>query len=370
LTITPSAPRVRFAARGAFSRDLDSSANAYFASIDGGRRDLPRMYLKTAIILAWFAASWFVLVFVASNAWQGTLAAISLGLSIAGVGMSVQHDANHGAYSRHGLVNRVFGRTLDVMGVCSFIWRPKHNVGHHTFTNVAGVDYDLDFGVLARLSPEQPRRRWHRYQHFYLWFFYGFLLPKWVFFDDWVILKRRLIGVHTLPEPGRAKLFGFIGWKLFFLAWAIVIPALLHPLWQVLVFHLVAAFTLGATLGTVFQLAHCTREAEFPEPRAGERIESEWAVHQLATCVDFAPKNGVITWFVGGLNYQVEHHLFPNMPRPSLRTAQRVVRAYCDDRRIAYTETSLFGSYAAALRHLHALGEPLRVRGRVVLDRA
>jgi linoleoyl-CoA desaturase len=358
--MSESSSRPRFAARGAFSRDLEAAANAYFVKLGRSRRDVPSMYLKSGVILIWFLASWAVLVFVASGALQGALSAISLGLSIAGVGMSVQHDANHGAYSKHVWINRVFGSSLDVMGVCSFIWRPKHNVFHHTFTNVEGVDFDLDFGALARLSPEQPRRRWHRYQHLYLWFFYGFLLPKWVFFDDFVILRRRLIGKHALPPPSRLALAGFVGWKLFFVAWAVVIPALFHPLWQVLVFHGVAAFTLGATLGTVFQLAHCTSEATFAKaPMAGNKIENEWAVHQLETCVDFAPKSRLVTWFVGGLNYQVEHHLFPKVCHLHYPALARVVAEVAGRHGLRHRSHATFaGAIASHFKHLHLMGRP------------
>ncbi len=319
------------------------------------------MYLKTAIILAWFIGSWAVLVFAAASAWQAMLAAISLGLSVAAVGMSVQHDANHGAMSRHAWINHVFGATLDVMGVCSFIWRPKHNVFHHTFTNVAGVDYDLDFGVLARLSPEQRRRPWHRFQHVYLWALYGFLLPKWVFFDDFVIVARGLIGLHKLPKPGRAAMVGFVAWKIFFVGWAIVIPALFHPLLYVLLFHFVAAFTLGATLGTVFQLAHCTGEAEFPAAPADGLIQSDWAVHQLATCVDFAADNAVASWFMGGLNFQVEHHLFPKVCHvhyPALAVIVADVAAKHGVRRRSHG--TLRSALLSHFTHLRELGRPVR----------
>lgn len=229
--VPPSRPDARFAERGAFAKDLDVSVDAYFGSIREGRRDMPRMYLKSALILAWFIGSWAILLFAAVHAWQAALAAVSLGLSIAAVGMSVQHDANHGAFSKRRWINRLFGSTLDVMGVSSFIWRPKHNVAHHTFTNIEGIDYDLDFGWLARLSPSQRRRRWHGLQHLYLWFFYGLLLPKWVFYDDFVIARRRFIGVHKLPEPGTGTVAAFFAWKLFFVGWAIVVPAMFHPLW-------------------------------------------------------------------------------------------------------------------------------------------
>ena len=193
---TPRAPfppvRVRFGHGGAFSSELKLRADAYFESEGGARRDLPAMYFKSAAILAWFCGSWALLVFAASNAWLAALFAISLGLSIAAVGMGIQHDANHGAYSSRPWVNRLFGLTLDVMGVSGFIWRQKHNVVHHAFTNIQGVDYDLDFGRIARLSPEQRRRPEHRFQHVYLWFLYGFLLPKWVFYDDtWCSSARK-----------------------------------------------------------------------------------------------------------------------------------------------------------------------------------
>jgi linoleoyl-CoA desaturase len=367
VSIAPSIrARPRFAGRGAFSRDLDAAASAYFEGSGRTRRDAPRMYLKSAVMVAWFVGSWTLLVFAARTGLEGALAAISLGLSIAGIGMSVQHDGNHGASSKHAWVNRLFGCMLDVMGVCSFIWRQKHNICHHTFTNVQGIDYDLDFGVLARLSPEQRRRPWHRWQHLYLWFFYGFLLPKWVFHDDFVILRTRFIGQHALTPPSRAKLVAFIGWKVFFVMWAIAIPALFHPLWQVLVFHLVACFALGATLGTVFQLAHCTRNAEFPAVPPGERME-EWSAHQLATTVDFAKSSALVTWFVGGLNFQVEHHLFPKVSHVHYPALSRIVERLAAKHGLRYrSHTSLFAAVASHLSHLRELGRPVPGNERLI----
>ena len=358
------APRLHFVERSAFSRDLDAAVDDYFDTTGRDRRDVPQMYRKTAIILVWFVASWALLVFAAQNAWQGIACAMSVGLSIAAVGMSIQHDANHGAYSKHVWVNRIFGATLDVMGVCSFIWRPKHNTAHHTFTNVEGIDYDLDFGGLARLSPEQPRRFWHRQQHFYLWFFYGFLLPKWVFFDDFVIMKKRYVGVHKLPAPTMATWIGFVAWKVFFIGWAIVVPAMFHPLWQVVVFHAIAAFTLGATLGTMFQLAHCVGAAEFPQmPAAGERMKNDWAKHQLATTVDFAPKSAVLTWFCGGLNFQVEHHLFPKTCHLHYPALARIVAKVASDHGLEHRVHATFAmALGSHFDHLRKLGLPVRVR--------
>jgi linoleoyl-CoA desaturase len=185
------------------------SAPAVFAGRP--RRDLPRMYLKSAVILVWFAASWALLVFVASTWWQAALLAISLGLAMAGIGMCIQHDANHGAYSRRPWVNRLFGLSLDMIGLCSFIWRHKHNVIHHTYTNIRGVDYDIDFGIIARLSPDE-RHRWHfRYQHIYLWPLYGFLLPKLIL-EDFAIVATRRLGPHRLPRMSASSPGGSSSW--------------------------------------------------------------------------------------------------------------------------------------------------------------
>lgn len=347
--------RIRFPPRGAFTRDLEKVTNAYLSG--KRRRDMPRMYVKAAVMLSWFVASWVLLVFFAHGALEGVLAAMSLGLSIAGIGMGVQHDANHAAFSRRPWVNRLFGSSLDVMGVSSFIWRRKHNAFHHTFTNVQDVDYDLDFGMLARLSPEQPRRSYHRYQFLYLWFFYGLLLPKWVFFDDWVILKTGFVGKHAITKPSKWDIAEFLAWKLFFVAWAVVIPAMFHPLWQVAVFHLVAAFTLGATLGTVFQLAHCTTDADFPTVKDGQ-LDDEWSAHQLRTCVDFAPRHPLVTWFVGGLNFQVEHHLFPHVCHLHYPALAKIVETVAERHGLRYrSRPSFTGAVRAHLGHLRALGE-------------
>lgn len=355
-------PRVRFAAQSEFSRELKRRTDVYFDSPGGRRRDLPLMYLKTVVMLAWFVGSWALLVFVATEAWQGVLFAVSLGLSIAGIGMSVQHDANHGSYSSRPGVNRALRLTLDIMGVNSFIWRQKHNVLHHTYTNIEGIDFDLDFGNIARLSPDQPRRPWHRFQHVYLWFLYGFLLPKWVFYDDWNILFTRRMGPHRLHKLDRGDLALFAAAKLFFFGWAILVPALYHPLSHVLLFHLIAAFALGVTLACVFQLAHCVEEAEFPRPMpAGEPMASDFAIHEVETSVDFAKDNAILSWYLGGLNFQVEHHLFPKVCHLHYPALSRIVIDVAEQHGVRYrANRTLSDALGSHFRLLRKLGRPVK----------
>ena len=108
------------------------------------------------------------LVFAATTWWQAVPLAISLALAIAGIGFAIQHDANHGSYSSKESVNRLMGITLDLLGASSYVWKWKHNIFHHTYTNLSGSDEDINIGFFARLSPVQPRRRIHRLQQFYV----------------------------------------------------------------------------------------------------------------------------------------------------------------------------------------------------------
>ena len=349
---------IRFGHGGAFYGDLRKRADAYFEGAGRPRRDLGRMYLKTAIILTWFFGSWALLVFYATTWWQGVIFAMSIGLAIAGIGMGIQHDANHGGYSNTPWVNRALGLTLDLMGVCSYFWRQKHNIIHHTYTNIQGVDFDLDFGVIARLSPEQPRRGYQRYQHYYMWFLYCFLLPKWVFHDDFVLLRTMKAGPHKLPPMSRGELALFYGAKVVFVAWSLVIPSFFHPIWQVVLFHLLAASTMGVVLSSTFQLAHCAVKADFPPPPPdGEIIAEDWGAHQVSTTIDFARTSRPLAWFLGGLNFQVEHHLFPKVCHLHYPALSRIVEETAAEHGVRYRcETTLKQALAAHYRHLEKMG--------------
>ncbi len=343
----------RFAASGEFHRDLKARVDAWFRASQRSERDAPAMYLKTALILAWFAASWALLVFGAGSVVVAAIGAASLGLAIAAVGMSVMHDANHGSYSRRAWVNGVFGWTVDALGASSYVWKVKHNAVHHTWTNIGGEDDDLDMGLLARLSPEQASRPWHRFQHLYVWVLYGLLMPKWVLYDDFANLAHGRVGHHALQRPNRRQWLLLVAGKLTFFGWAIVVPALFHPLWLVVLAAFATLFVTGVTLAVTFQLAHCVEEATFPLAPASGRMSSDWAEHQLETTVDFARGNPLLTWFMGGLNFQVEHHLFPKVCHVHYPALARIVEATARDHGLRYRATRSL--HAAVRSHFRVL---------------
>ena len=350
--------KVTFARDTGFHGEVKRRVLAYFARTGLSERDSPRMYLKTLVLLLWFGASYALLVFVATTIWQGALLSLSLALAMAGVGFSIQHDANHGAYSSRAAVNRVMGLTLDMLGASSYLWRFKHNLSHHTYTNLAGADDDINFLPFARLSPAQPRYRLHHLQQFYLWALYWFLFPKWNFVDDFKCLSQARISGHGFPRPRGAFAVEFVAGKAVFITWAFVVPLLFHPWWAVLLFYAATSLVLGTTLAVVFMLAHCVEEADFPElPPETERLLRPWAVHQVETTVDFAGGNRLLTWYVGGLNFQIEHHLFPRICHVHYPRIAEIVRAACAEFGVRYAaHDSFHAALASHWRRLRRMG--------------
>jgi linoleoyl-CoA desaturase len=350
-----AATKLKFPPDEGFHRELKRRVDSELESLGVTGQDSPRMYLKTVVLLSWLWGTYALLVFGATEVWQGLLLSASLALAVSGIGFSVMHDANHGAYSKHAWVNRVLGCTLDMLGGSSYVWQWKHNVFHHTYPNVAGADDDLDVMPFARLAPEQPRRFLHRWQHFYLWPLYGMLAPKWHFVDDYKSVARGRISSHRFPRPTGWRLVEVIAGKLVFYSWALVVPMFFHRWWVVLAFYFFASVISGVVMAVVFQLAHCVEEAAFPATKHGE-LSAAWAVHQVETSVDFARDNPVLTWYLGGLNFQIEHHLFPKICHVYYRRIARIVEEVSAQFGVRYVAHGGIGPAIAShwrwLRHM------------------
>ena len=352
---------IKFTGSDRFIRDLRQRVDAYFESTGRRRRDCPSMYFKTATILAWFFGAYFLLLF-AVHGWYTVLPlAVGLGLGLAAIGFNIQHDGGHQGYSEKRWINKMMALTLDLMGGSSYLWDWKHNSIHHTYTNITGVDDDINLGFLARLTPYQRRYWFHRLQGVYLWLLYGFMAIKWHLFDDFYQVAVGRIGGRKIPRPHGRELLIFIGGKTLFFTLAFAIPLLLHPVWAVLLVYAIASFVSGVVLSVVFQLAHCVGEAEFPMPiinPAGQgRMETDWAVHQVQTTVDFSRSNRLLSWFVGGLNFQIEHHLFHKISHVHYPALSKVVEAVCREHGIPYaTHRTFFHGLASHYHWLMAMG--------------
>lgn len=348
----------KFAPATDFHAELKARVDAYFARAGTSPRGGVRLWTKTGTIACWLAASYITLVFLAEGPLSIALAALSTALAIAAVGFNIQHDANHGAFSDRSWVNRAMGYALDAIGGSSYIWFYKHNVYHHTYTNLAGVDDDISIGILGRLSPAQRRLPFHRFQQFYLWPLYAVMGVKWQLYDDFFRLARGRLGEQPLPRPKGKDLALLIVGKLFFFGMAFGVPAWIHPIGAVIAIYLAVMGMVGVVLAVVFQLAHSVGEADHPlRQPAPQIVQEDWARHQVQTTVNFARGSRVIAWYVGGLNFQIEHHLFPRVSHVHYPAISAIVEDVSRRFGVRYSAHPTFASALVAhYRFLREMG--------------
>ena len=347
-------PSTRYLAHGDFHAALHRRVEEHFARSGVGPGPTPEMWRKTLIIVAWFAASYGLLVFWASGPWQALACSVSLGLAVAGIGFNIQHDGGHGGYSARRGLNTAMAIGLDLIGGSSYVWRWKHNIFHHSHPNVDGLDADVNVQPFCRLTPSQRRRWGHRFQHVYAWLLYSLMAVKWQFIDDFKDVITGRIGSQRFPRPRGLDLLWLLAGKAVFLGWALGLPLLLHPVRSVLLCHAAASITLSLVLSVTFQLAHAVEGASAP---GLDGARTEWAAHQVRTAADFAPGSAALTWYLGGLNYQVEHHLFPRVCHVHLKALAPIVQATCAEHGVPYrVHPTARAALASHARWLHRLG--------------
>jgi linoleoyl-CoA desaturase len=358
-------PRVRFPPDDGLLAAVKRRAADHLAITGRARWGAGAMHAKTAVILAWFGASYAALLLRGgASGWLASALTLSLALAMAGIGFSVMHDANHGAYSRSPGVNWAWGLSLDLVGASSYVWRFRHNILHHTYPNIDGVDVAIDAGVLIRFAPTQRLRAFHRWQHLYAWPLYGLIAMKWWLVDDFVDVVRGRTGPFRFPRPRGRELVAFVAGKAVFLAWSLAIPALVYRSGWVVLPFLAGALALGVVLSTVFQLAHVMPDVEFHAATPGTlQLDTGWAEHQVRATLDFAPTNRLLGWYVGGLNYQIEHHLLPGVCHVNYPALSAIVAETCRAHGVPYrTLPTLRAAIAHHQRFLRALGRGREVR--------
>jgi linoleoyl-CoA desaturase len=334
--------RLRFSGDNTFHNELRRRVEARLRELGRRERGCSEMYFKTAVILSAAAALYTLLVFVATTWWLALPLSLALALTMVAIGFNVMHDANHEAYSDRRWINRLMAMSLDLVGGSSYFWRWKHNVFHHTFVNVIGYDTDINLAGLGRLTPNHPRAPIHRWQHLYVWFLYGAMVVKWQLYDDFRLAFTRQMGEHRFPRPHGLQWAVFLGGKAVFLSLAFAIPLSLHPLWAVAASYAVTAVVMGIVLGAVFQLAHCVEDADFPTDSGSGHMPVPWAVHQVSTSVDFARGNRAASWLLGGLNFQIEHHLFSRICHVNYPALAPVVEQTCREFGVGYRHNPTF----------------------------
>jgi linoleoyl-CoA desaturase len=341
-----------------FYTSLKASVNRYFSSTEKRKTGNIHLYAKTVILILSAIALYGVLLFLPVPWLLLAACSLILGFLLACIGFNVMHDANHGSYSSRKWVNELLGLTLNALGGNNFIWKQKHNIVHHTYTNIDGVDDDIAKSPFIRMCSSQ---RWvpaHRVQHLYTPLLYALSSMIWILFQDFdKYFKRKIVDT---PLSRMSTMDHWVFWvsKILYLLFYIAIPIWVMGWQPGLLFFLSLHVGLGLTLSIVFQLAHVVEETEFEATTADARqIENEWAIHQVRTTANFSPNRPVLSWFVGGLNYQIEHHLFPRVSHVHYPAISKLVLKECADFNLPYNSLPSFkAAVNSHFRFIRSLG--------------
>ena len=293
-----------------FHTELKKRIGNYFEELGKSTTGNYKLFLKAVILMVSFTFVYIHLVFFTPATLWAILECVLLGGIVAAIGFNVMHDGAHGSFSKYKWVNLFAAFSLNILGGNSFMWNQKHNVIHHAFTNVDGVDDDIDIQPWMRMSATQKKYRLHKYQHLYFWFLYSLLYIFWIFVLDYQKYFKSKVGTMPLKKMTTADHFVFWGFKIFHAFLFVFLPIYMINFTDWLIGFVIFTCVAGFVLSLVFQLAHTVEHTAFPVANMDtNKLEDEWAVHQIKTTANFATNNPVVSWLVGGLNFQIEHHL-------------------------------------------------------------
>jgi len=319
--------------------------------------DSPLLYFKTLmIILGWFF--FYYLTFFRGN----VFAAIFLGIFHSQFGISIAHDGNHGGFSyKYPWLTRIAAYTMDIMGGSSLVWLHQHNIGHHPYVNREGgyynEDYDPDstsaFPVL-RSHPNQSWKPYIAFQHIYIWFLIPFSGIKWAIGDVKWMIKGRYNDINFYEIPS-SEVIKMVIFKTVFICYAFILPLFLQPLWKAALMITLFVCVNGTLFILNFAVNHLLEENVFPDHLTEER---DWAKLQVVASSNYATNSTFWTWFSGGLNHQIEHHLFPSICHMYLSEIAPIVQQTCKEYRVSYTnKASYFDALVSYYRFMKKLGQ-------------
>lgn len=347
-----------------FTTALHSRVNNYFTSQNLSKNANGEMILKSVFHLSVWAGSYALIVFGGFAAPLNYLLWAILGFSIAMVCVNIGHDAIHGAYSGKPWVNKLLSHTFNINGASAYMWHKMHNTAHHTYTNVDGFDEDIDPAPILRVCPHKPLYGIHRFQYIYWVLIYGLSTLSWVFAKDYVKFFTNTVGNYNGKGHPKSEYFflffyKFLNYGIFLITPLVVID---QPWWQIVLGFLLMHYVAGMSLGIIFMLAHVVEETHFLTPDGEGKMEHSWAAHQLYTTANFSRKSWLASFLTGGLNQQVEHHLFPNMCSIHYRRISHIVKETAEEFGHPYYDLSFGSAVGSHLRFLKRMGheEPVK----------
>lgn len=343
-----------------FFKTTRRRVNEYFEKKKLSRSGSYKIIFKAIVMLSLYFIPFVLMVSGLIDGWWNVVAYALMGMGMAGIGLCVMHDANHGTFSKFKIVNRLMGYTMNMVGGSSFTWKVQHNILHHSFTNIYGVDEDIEDKAFLRLSPHGKKRWYHRFQHIYAWFLYTLATVSWTLIKDFKQLfnyNRKGITKDTGFNPTHETIALFSSKTIYF-SLVLIIPMLFVTKWYIvllgfLIMHVIAGFSITV----IFQLAHVVEGADHHHAHGTNEMDNTWALHQLATTANFANRNRVLTWMIGGLNYQIEHHLFPHISHIHYPEISKIVKKTAQECGLKYNEfVTMLGAMKSHARMLKEIG--------------
>jgi linoleoyl-CoA desaturase len=363
LNISASNAKFRNGADLEFFSIMRGRVDDYFEKNGISKHANSAMIIKTIVLVFFYVAPFVALLLWQPGFWVSMGLWLLMGLAVSGIGMSVMHDANHGAYSSSEKVNRWVGYSLNFLGGSVANWKMQHNILHHTFTNVTGLDEDIDTKLILRFSPHAEHRKVYRFQWLYAFVFYSILTLYWGVAKDLV----QYFGYKKkgLNKNNQTKNIWFLvrisAVKIVYFFTFLVLPVLVTsiPFYQILIGFIFMHVLAGLILSVIFQMAHTLEETEFPMPDETGTMENSWAIHQLKTTADFSQDNKLLSWYIGGLNFQVEHHLFPRICHVHYPAIAPIIEETAREFGVPYLVNRTFASaFKSHLSMLQKLGRP------------
>ena len=331
-------PKFKNTKGSTFHQELKKRVQNYFTENNINQTGNFSLYFKAILLWSSYIFLYVHLVFFTPALWMASIECILMGGLTAAIGFNVMHDGGHGSFSNSKFWNKIAAFSVNGLGASMLMWNNKHNIIHHTYTNIDGVDDDIEIKPLLRMCPTQKKYKVHRFQHFYVWFLYSLLLIIWVFLTDYQKYFKQKVGIVPIKKMSIFDHFAFWIAKIGYYFMMIALPIYMVGFTNWLVGFLILSMFAGFVLSIVFQLAHTVEETAFPTPVDNNNIENEWAIHQVETTANFATKNKLISWLVGGLNFQIEHHLFPKISHVHYPEISKIIKRTCEEFDVKYIE--------------------------------
>ncbi|RYY36731.1 MAG: acyl-CoA desaturase [Sphingobacteriaceae bacterium] len=342
-----------------FFKSLKGKINTYFTENQLSRTGGSRLFLKGLFISAVTLGLYITLVFFTPSTLPAILLCCLFGASLAAIGFNIMHEGGHQSFSKYKWINELSAYSLNCLGGTIHFWKQKHNIDHHTYTNIDGMDHDISVKFM-RMSKEQPKYWYHKFQQFYWVLLYGVSYIAWILYQDFEKYFSGKMGqASKVMKLSTKEHLIFWTTKTCYIFFYIILPVIMVGWADALLGFVIAAVVCGFCISVVFQLAHAVEETNFPVPCVEtNKIEEEWAIHQISTTANFATRNKVISWFLGGLNFQVEHHLFPGISHIHYPQINKLVKETCTEFNVAYFEhRTMVQAFFSHLVYIKKLGQ-------------